>query len=394
MSNKLYYGVDAQPIGSLDWVKSLGANAVNRFDPGPQKTDNLVDWLVKARTLGLSYIIQGTVADAQGYPICSRVDSNLISIAQDDEPDLNRWNAMLTAAQQPNVNPKDGSVHPSIVGWTRPEILQQRYDTWRSKMAKGGIPNIPISLNFNGTTLTNQWSLAKDNFHLPYIKASDYQSMDSHSINNKKDLNQIMFAFRRIGYFGGTGRGGYFEVSDEKLGTGGRGPTVAEQSTEMWGLLMYGATEVWAFPQRMGANFAYNGMAPENEARLKRDFGLLAKYSDLIANGQRSIVESPGFVQDASKGTYTLPLSGSVTWSANNVVLKVIIDFTGKTDVQILEPTPEDPLAKLQAQYNALIGQYDNLNAIYKTLKSNYDALNVSHTELNGKVEQIKGILQ
>jgi hypothetical protein len=386
--SKLYYGLDAQPLSNLDWVKSTGANAVNRFDPGPQKSDNIVDWVVKCRSLGLSYILQGTICDAQNYDF-AQTDQNLISLAQDDEPDLNRWNPNIPASAQPNVNPKDSTVHPSIIGWTKPQILQQRYNVWKAKA-----PNVSISLNFNGTTLTNQWSLPTNNFHLPYIKASDYQSMDSHSINNKKDLNQIMFAFRRIGYFGGVGRGGYFEVSDEQLHTGGRGPTVAEQSTEMWGLLMYGATEVWAFPQRMGSNFAYNGMTPENEARLKRDFGLLAKYADLIESGSRSITESPGFVQDASKGTYTLPLSGTVTWTKNGVMLKVIIDFTGKTDVQILEPVTDSPLQILQAQYDALKAQYDNSQVIYKNLLENYNALDKDHTELNGKVEQVKGILQ
>lgn len=399
---KLYYGVDAQPIENFDWVVSLGANALHRYDSGPQKNVKVVDWVPPARARGLSYILQGTKCDEQGYDM-GAADPNLISIAHDDEPDLNRWNPNLTKEQQPSIY-APGEVNPNMVGWTRTEILAQRYAKWRSQL---GLQNagVPVSVNFNGTMLTNPWTEYDKAFQIPYIKASDEQGCDVHVFNNKPTgwkLYFLLHAFRRIGFFGGNPQSIYFECANEALNTtGGRSPTPAEQSTQLWGAIMYGATQVWAFPQKIGKPFAYKNVAPENELRIKRDFALLKKYEKFILNGSRTIVESPVFTEDPKKGTITYPTIGAVTWSLNGESFKVELDFIDKNEPKFYEPNSglnwESKFNALQIEYdllnnkyNAVIGDFNTMESDFKALKLQFDDLKAANNSLTEQVVHLQ----
>src|SRR4051812_23708730 len=95
----IWRAVDAQPIGNFADVVALGANALHRYDPGPQKSDTLAAWTAEARKRGLFYIVQGTAVEAQAEynPVG---DPYLIAVAQDDEPELNRWDNAKAPEQQ------------------------------------------------------------------------------------------------------------------------------------------------------------------------------------------------------------------------------------------------------------------------------------------------------
>jgi hypothetical protein len=401
---KLYYGVDAQPIGNMNWALSLGANALHRYDSNGGK-DTMAFWISEARKRNLSYILQGTQADSQKWDY-TLPDPNLIALQQDDEPDLNRYKADDQGNWANIFTPTNPPPHPSMMGWTRPKILKDRYQAWRSKLPIF----VPVTINFAGPNLTNPYTQPTTSLHkLYYQPCSDQGGMDLYSENNDADRwNNYgpVHAIRRLSAWGFNPVDAYFECSDQVLDgneTGGKGraPTIAEMANNFWGLLavlgrldgsgQFKGARLWAFPQRIGKNFTYENVDDEHEARIKYDFGLLKKYTQFIEEGEYSLVDTPSYFDDPKNGKQVFPVTGVVQWKLDDKILRVEIDYTGFTLPKITEPEIADPW---QDKYNQVSGELEALKADYAKLKGMNDSVLDANLKLQEKVSGIRSALQ
>ncbi len=312
---KVLLGVDAQAPSQFDKVVSVGANCLIRYDRGPQKNISMETWIAEARKRDLYYIIQGTA----GIP--KLPDDHLLAIAQDDEPDLNRFRP----GQDNSLYVEEGR----FKGWTKPEILEQRYADW-----KKAAPNIPIIVNFAGQHISSPWYVDGSG-HKPYIKASDWRSFDWYPRNTNADryrINFIGLTIDKLASWDGAPVFAYIECSDQLLDKNqkerlGRGPTPEEISDEIWHALAHGAKGVWLFPQQILGGFKYWAVTPEGEVAIKEAFATIKKYDSLIADGKRELKEE--FPTDAKGGKW--PTWEEVTWTAGGQKLTVHIDLNGET---------------------------------------------------------------
>jgi hypothetical protein len=325
--------VDAQPIGNFSRVKALGATGLCRYDSGPQKTDRLTAWLDAAKSAGLTAIVQGTACDAQLY---TPTDSHITHVAQDDEPDLNRWNA---SNPQPDLYYSPANApHPGAIGWTLPDVLARRKASWL-RWSKS------LIVNFNGTTWTNKYTTAANDLHLPYMPTANVYGVDYHVANNAKPLYLLAHAQRRVNRIGaGNCTKVYFECSDQKLGTGGRCPTAGEMLVEMWGALAYGARMLVAFPQQIGGGFSYWAIPPLLEESIRNQFALIREFEDVIETGKLTLTETPAFAENPAKGEVTYPQQISAEWVLGNRWIKAEIDYaTGSATIARMTTTNQPP---------------------------------------------------
>jgi hypothetical protein len=356
----IWRAADAQPVEYFADVVSLGANTLHRYDNGPQHTMPLATWTARARAKGLFYIVQGTAIEAQ-TEYDPTGDPYLIAIAQDDEPELNRWDSSKTAEQQPNLV-SDGKMK----GMTKPAILAERYARWKAKW-----PDVPVRVNFSGKDMTNPY-YADGAQHLDYMRAADGYGIDWYAkvTNANQTIGMNGFALRKLFMWAdaikkrGVIYDAYFECSNQKINAVGRGPTPTEIHTTVWHLLAYGVRGLTAFPQQMGQPFSYNAMTAEQRQAVIDAYAVIARYENLIANGTRKLETSPAFAWNPAKGIVTLPTLEAVTWTLGDESLKVTIDVTGAAmptfayTGPITPPLPDDPapdakdalIAELQRQ--------------------------------------------
>lgn len=377
--------VDAQPVGEFDNVVAIGANTLHRYDNGPQHTTTLATWTAEARKRGLFYILQGTAIEAQAdYDPTG--DPYLLAIAQDDEPELNRWDSSKTPDQQAWLVP-DGKMK----GMTKPAILADRYARWKAKW-----PDVPVRVNFSGKDMTNPY-YADGAQHLDYMRAADGYGIDwyAKTTNANQTIGMNGFALRKLATWAdvikkrGVIYDAYFECSDQHLNAVGRGPTPTEIHTTIWHLLANGVRGVSAFPQRIGQPFSYNNMTPDQRQAVVDAYATIARYENLIVNGTRTLSVNPAFAWNATKGTVTLPTLESATWTRGAETLNVTGDVTGATmpvfvytpsplpspsTLPTTQPTP-DPVVKLTADLATAQGQIVELKATVADLSTTINAL-------------------
>ena len=341
---RILLGVDAQSPATFDKVKAIGANTLIRFDPGPQKNITLEAWMNEARRKELFYIVQGTVFFSDKHPKPNLTDSQLIAIAQDDEPDLNRWHN----GQDNPLRVAEGR----FKGWTKPEILAELYADWKKRA-----PKIPVIVNFAGQHVSNAWYVDGAG-HKPYIDATDWVSFDWYVRNNNADrylINFVGWTMDKLTKWSeNKPQFAYIECSDQVLdgdakGGIGRGPTPAETTTQIWHALAHGAKGVWLFPQRIRGGFDYWAITPENETAIKDTFALIKKHDLLLAEGTRVLKEefpaNPTHNDPAKKW----PTWEEVTWTSKDgkQTLTVKIDLTGEKAPEISGvPAPASPLQR------------------------------------------------
>lgn len=385
--NRIFRGADAQPMRNIKLAAAIGCNSLHRYDP---EGATLEQWTAEARRYGMSYILQGTVCEAQRYEWWN--DPNLIAIAHDDEPDMNRWNP---TDPHPELfySPDDvaaGRIHKNMLGWTRFEILQARYDRWKAKA-----PNIPVCVNFSGQSLTNVWTVPGQDFHIPYIKASDRQTLDLYVANNdpkRWSYYSTFAAARKLNLAGGNCTGGYVEVNWQKLQgrPDGRAPTVAEVLTQIWGWLYHGASELYLFPQVIGKQFeTYWTISEEVTAAIKDAFSQIIVAEDVILNSVPQLSESPAWSFNPYKGILTMPTSGRAIWMKDGKQVDVQIDFTGRTAPVVTMTGFAPPVTEVVplAQYEALRIEKEALAAqvitLTQTVNSLTDKLNLATDKLD-----------
>lgn len=329
---KILIGLDAQPTDNFDIAASLG-NALHRYDNGPQKNVTLDTWLTKAQAKNLYVMAQGLQFSAQ------KLDPskywNVVAITQDDEPDLNRYS---TARVNPDIFTPTDAPHPGSIGWTRPAVLAARYADWKARW-----PGTPITVNFNGSSISNGYYKSDLIYHIGYIKASDAQGFDLYPKNNQGDGGHLYWP---VGVFDklkvvGNPVDIYIECSDQALdgleGSGPkRGPTANEQGTLVWSALGHGAKRLWYFPQRIGSasapTFKYYNLSVANEARAKDDFASIKKYMNLLANGTRTtIAQTPKVQMDLNKGAQIWPNTETFKWELGNESLIVAVNYVDGT---------------------------------------------------------------
>jgi hypothetical protein len=349
-------GMDARPKEDYARAKALGCNALHRLDPGPQKKDTTAVCVAAARALDLLYVVEGVVAEAEGYDMAA-ADPYLVAWAHPDEPDLNRADqigkvpdaVLVKQIYYPVGSTVPGATpapHPSCIGWTLPSVLAERYARWKAKA-----PNVPVLVNVNGQNLTSGY-YADGRWHKPYFDASDAGSTDLHVDNaggGNWPLYYLALAIDRLARWHRGGiRDCYIECSDEVLDDvegGGplRGPTPDEQSTQVWLALGHGIRRLWYFPQRIGktgSKFAYWNIAPANADRMRADNAQVLWYQRLIATGRHSLTQTPAFVENTAKGTRTLPTVEVHTWWDDDQSLTVTLDLAGKTPPRVAYTGP------------------------------------------------------
>jgi hypothetical protein len=374
---QLLIGVDARPIrgdrpqDGMDEVVRLGCNALHRFDDGPKHQNTVHEWVDAARVRKLYYIIQGTACEKFNYDY-STPDPFLVALAQDDEPDLNRWDSQKDKVPldvlEKQVYTPTAAPHKSNIGWTRPEILHERYARWKAKA-----PHLPVSLNLNGQTLSSAY-YADGKWHKPYLVSCDESGLDLYPRNASGErwpLNFLPWCFEKLKLWHHTVLDAYIECSDQVLdgnASGGtnRGPTPAEQSNLFWSVLLQGARRIWYFPQRIGAGFQYNNMTPENAARARLDNSTALRHQNLIVNGVLSApVQNPVFAWNVSKGLVTFPWTETRSWTLGDERLTVTIDYSGKTDpvIEYVPGTQLPPLEVENAKLRAALAEEANRNA-------------------------------
>lgn len=333
-------GLDAQPVENFAKAAEVG-NALHRYDNGPSKNVTLKDWLKAADAKGLRAIVQGSAADYQAVDLSAF--PAVAAIAHDDEPDLTRRDGSIyTSANAP---------HPSMVGWTLPTVLEERYKRWRKMY-----PQFPVTVNFNGKSLLNNYYKADLVYHAAYIKASDEQGLDLHVRNNWGDGGHLYwpaFCFDKLKQTGNP-VDMYVECSDQGLdgnegGGANRGPTPNEQATLFWSALGHGAKRVWYFPQRIGKDnkpsFLYLNVKPENWARMREDWATVQKYMTIIGTGKLTVEQSPPVKWDPNKGTLIPPNVETFTWTLGEERFEVFVDYRGASAVvmKYTGPKPPDP---------------------------------------------------
>jgi hypothetical protein len=373
----IFTGFDAQPGDTLDELMRYLPNAIHRFDDGPQHRDTLQGWLKQVRDLGLYYIVQGTACERFGLDMAELdADPLCLSVAQDDEPNMNRYDSQKNRVPEaelakvmytPTLAPPP---HASMMGWTRAEVLRDRYARWKAKL-----PNRPISLNFAGPSLTSTWDAGNELAqHRVYYKACNEISYDEYVRNTGGEGWHLFFpamCAEKVVKSGATLAGGYVEVADAALDgvePGGRlrGPTPAEQSTQAWSQVARGVRQLWWWTQRTGipAKFLYMNAPAENLARVVYDTAVMRRCDEIIGRGTVTIVTTPQPNYNAAKPPVVWPASEVVTWELDGKVLRVELDYTGRTLPVITEPEaprPPEPayaskeeVARLQAQVTEL----------------------------------------
>jgi hypothetical protein len=355
-------GMDAQPIENFDKVLDVGCNALHRYDSGPQKSVTAAAWMAAARQKSLFYVVQGTAFDAQGYDF-SQPDPFLLALAQDDEPDLNRYDSQKGKISEEVLRTymytPTSTYHPNVIGWTLPDVLKDRYERWKAKA-----PNLPILLNFNGQSWINAY-YGDGKFHRPYLPFTDWIGLDLYTRNARGTswpLYYLSHAFDKLAATGEPTYDAYIECSDQVLdgdASGGpnRGPTPIEQSTSLWSVLMHGAKRVWYFPQQIGKDaktgqaFQYWNIKPENADQMRIDNAIILKYQKLIALGKRTLVQTPVAQANYSKGTVVFPTKEVCTWELDGQKLTVEIDLNGVIPPIITVPdVPPPTVPELQQQ--------------------------------------------
>jgi len=345
MKPPILIGYDAQPIENFDRMRSLGANALHRYE-ATYRSIPLTVWIDEAVKRGFYLMIQGTAADTQNVPLGS-LHPNVLSICQDDEPDLNRYNdahiSKMTPAEKgaylARIYTPENAPHPSNIGWTQPSILQERYARWKKQTT------LPIVVNFAGPNINSGYYRDDLKWHKAYMGAADTHSHDLYPKNFNGDGGHLYWPANvtdKINAAGGKCLDAYVECAFG--GTGfKRGPTPSEQSVMVWSLLGHGVRNIWYFPQKIGGGFAYWNVNPENEAQMLIDNTTIIRHSNLIATGVLTVTQDP----KVKNSQYTIPYNTLVwpntevfTWSgANGEKLVANVNYVG-ADVKITHTPP------------------------------------------------------
>ena len=264
---KFIIGAWGQPAGHFPRLASLRVNSAFGYDNGGGVAK--AEWERRAAENGL-WVANAPAADAATMA-AEAAQENRLAWTQDDEPDLNRWRDNEPADSPHNSRLIPG---PRYKGWTRPEILQERY-----ARCKSVAPHVPVFVNFAGPSITVA-EYTHGEGHKPYLAACDWMSFDWHIKNQnytRYTLDLVRLAASRLRRWAGPEKRlfVFIEVTQHQYHANARSPTPDEAEAMVNAAVESGATGIVYFAHTFRHGWTpgvfpngWYGPAPEMEARV------------------------------------------------------------------------------------------------------------------------------